>query len=78
MNDTDEKLRDLLRLVLSTEANEIDCDDFLTRVAACLESLGPHDGIPPEFHAVAQHLDVCGECREEYEALLEIFRARTE
>lgn len=71
------KLRELLDVVLSTAPEEIDCDEFLARISACLESLGPYDEIPAELGPVSQHLEICLECREEYDALLEIFRSRS-
>jgi hypothetical protein len=71
-----QKLRELLDVVLATAPEEIDCDEFLARVSTCLEALGPGDEIPGQFDAVAQHLTICGECREEYQTLLEIFRQR--
>jgi len=71
-----DKLRELLNVVLSTTPDEIDCDELLARIATCLESLGPNDEIPAEFAAVSQHLEICSECREEYQALVEILRSR--
>jgi hypothetical protein len=74
MKLTHEEMRELLRVVLATDPVEIDCDVFLARVAAFLESLDPDDTMPAELKAVSQHLAVCAECREEFDALL---RARS-
>ena len=70
MTTAEEKLRELLALLNTTEAEEIDCDEFLDGVAAYVE----HTGVAelPEAHlAVSQHVNVCPECREELEALLD-------
>ena len=64
------ELRTLLRTVLATAPEEIDCDAFLERVAAFLEHAGSSPDLPERFQAVAQHLQVCPECLEEFEALL--------
>ena len=69
MKPTTEQLRELLRVVAATRPQEIDCEQFLTRVAAYLESLG-EQALPPELDVVAQHLEVCPECSEEFDALV--------
>lgn len=59
----------LLQLIDVTSAEEIDCSEFLHRVAGYLERLGS-DGVPPPgYEDVVQHLRVCPECLEEFEAL---------
>jgi len=77
MGYDDDKLTELLRIVAGTESVEIDCERFLERAAAWLDTLGPHDEVPAEFRDVAQHVLICGECREEYEALLDLLHGRT-
>ncbi len=73
MKPNREQLRDLLRTVAATEPREITCEELLTRVGAYLESKAPGSELPPELELVAQHLEVCQECREEYEALVVTF-----
>jgi predicted anti-sigma-YlaC factor YlaD len=70
MKPTREQMQELLRIVLATEPTEIDCDEFLARVGAYLDALGPGDSPPVELKAVSQHLAVCAECREEFDALV--------
>lgn len=72
-----QQMRELLRVVLATDPVEIDCEEFLARVAAYLDSLGPDDDLPAELKEVSQHLAVCAECREEFDALLRARRAET-
>ncbi len=69
MKPTTEQLRELLRVVAATRAQEIDCEQFLTRVAAYLETIGDQ-ALLPELDVVAQHLEVCPECSEEFDALV--------
>ena len=75
MKPTRAQLQELLRMVAATEPGEIDCEEFLARVAPYLEGLGrtePGREPPPELRLVSQHLEVCAECREEFEALVEL------
>ena len=73
MKLTSEELQALLQLVEVTEESEIDCDQFLDRVASYVEQLLASDD-PSEtlggFEKVVQHMKICPECREEFEALL--------
>ena len=67
--DQRKQLRELLRLVLDTAPDELDCDQFLERVGALLERLESGDQPTGELEAVSQHLSVCAECASEFEAL---------
>lgn len=73
MTNPNDKWVELLRLVEATAENEIDCDEMLSRLGAYLESLEAPGRTNPKLDAVAQHLQVCGECSEELEALLNIY-----
>ena len=70
MTPSGEQLQTLLELVLATEPDELDCDEMLHRVAALLEARGEGADLTPELAAVSQHLSLCPECREEFDALL--------
>ena len=61
----------LLRLVGRTEATELNCDQCLCLIAEFAEQQLQGKSIREGLHAIEQHLSVCGECREEYEALRE-------
>ena len=60
----------LLRLVGLTEKEEIDCESCLAVVAEFAEQRLSGKSISAGLKAIEQHLSVCAECREEYEALL--------
>ncbi len=68
-----EQLRELLALVDRTAANEIDCEEFLAQAAAYLEVICLGGAIPEELRSAAQHLTVCRDCGEEFDALLEMY-----
>lgn len=74
MTDKEKRLLELLDAVAETDAEEIDCDAFLDRVAGYVERLGPEEALSDEFRAVAKHIRICPECREEFEALLALYR----
>ncbi|WP_182870567.1 hypothetical protein [Stieleria mannarensis] len=64
-----QEIDDLLRLVGLTERTEINCEQCLALVAEFAEQKLTGKSIHEGLVAVEQHLTVCSECREEYEAL---------
>ncbi len=72
MTPTREQLRTLLRLLSDTEPDELDCDQLLQHVGALLETLQDGQEPPEQLAAVSQHLRVCPECREEFDALMRV------
>ena len=60
----------LMRLIGLTKDEEIDCERCFALVAEFAERELAGRSIPAGLEAVAHHLSVCAECREEYEALL--------
>ena len=73
MIDADD-LRRLLRWLDLTAFDEIDCEEFLARVAGVVEQLAPDQELPPGAAAVLHHLRVCPECDEEFQAILRVLR----
>ena len=71
MEPTPDQLAELARLVASTAPQEIDCDDVLDRVAAYLEAHHRDADLPDALREVRQHLEVCPQCREEFDALVQ-------
>ena len=59
----------LLRSVGLTEDDEVNCEQCLCRVAEFAERELDGKSVPEGLKAIEQHLAICGECREEYEAL---------
>ena len=59
----------LLRLVGLTEEKEINCEQCLALVAEFAEQEACAMKVREGLEAVRQHLSICGECQEEYEAL---------
>ncbi len=69
------EIAELSRLIGLTRDDEIDCERCLALVAEFAERVLAGGSIPAGLEAVAQHLSVCAECREEYEALLQALKA---
>lgn len=74
MKLTKELLKNLIRMVKKTRPDEIGCDECFEELHrfAELELAGksPEEAMP----LVKDHLERCGNCREEYEALLEAMK----
>lgn len=70
MSSVRDQLRALLDSIVRTAPEEIDCEAFLDHAAVLLEALASGDEVPSELETVSQHLKVCPECREEFEALI--------
>ena len=64
-----DEIAQLLKLIGQTEDHELNCEECLALVAEFAESQLSGKSVPAGLQAVEQHLAVCGECREEYEAL---------
>ena len=70
MSLSKEQIDELIREIGLTRVDEIDCERCLALVAEFAERELAGRSIPARLDAVAHHLSVCAECREEYEALL--------
>lgn len=70
MEPSKEKLVDLARLIQNTEGQEIDCAEFLKRVATYLAALRERSVLKEPLRQISQHLKVCPECHEEFIALI--------
>ncbi|MDR9415106.1 MAG: hypothetical protein RI564_02395 [Gracilimonas sp.] len=74
--------KDVLKKILSklpqTHEDEIGCDDCFDELHSFaemeLEGKSPEQAMP----LIKEHLDNCGECRQEYQALLEGMKALNE
>ncbi len=71
--DPKPELERLLSTLAETADHEIDCDRFLDRAAAYVETIKADPSQVAQFAEMAQHLKVCAECREEFEALMDLY-----
>ena len=68
----------LIREIAEVREEEIGCDECFEQVDRFIEmELSGLDAVQA-MPLVQEHLEICGECREEYEALLMALRATGE
>lgn len=72
MMDGDTKLTRLVRSIYSTPDVEIDCTACLDQVATYVDKELAGADAAREMPDLAQHLALCGDCFEEYEALRDL------
>ena len=70
MNPNREQLVELARVLAETASHEINCEEVLDRIASYLEAHIAGQPLPTELSLVAQHLRVCPECHEQFQALV--------
>ncbi|MGB3633899.1 MAG: hypothetical protein WA982_07655 [Rubrobacteraceae bacterium] len=70
-----EELNKLVRAALETGEQELDCDDCLDQVDSFVEMELAGLNAAAAMPLVHNHLQKCGDCREEFEALLVAMRA---
>ena len=70
MTLTREQIDALLEMLSLTKENELTCDECAKQVARFAEIHLENQSLPESLEAVQHHLDLCNECREEFEVLL--------
>ena len=72
---TSEQVGSIVKMLALTTDREIDCTECLQHVGEFAESQLANQPVGDVIASVEQHLALCPECREEYEALVKILRA---
>jgi hypothetical protein len=67
-------LRSMVRGILSTHENEIDCEQCFEQLDRFVELVLDGANAEEALPLVQDHLNRCGDCREEFEALLAAVR----
>ncbi len=70
-----DKLKTMVRGVARTQAIEYSCDDVYRLLDEFTEAVAQGKDVAKLMPLVQQHLDLCPDCREEFEALLRVVRA---
>lgn len=63
-----------LSMIKNTKEKEISCDDVLELIDQFAELAIEGKNVSKIMPQIQQHLDMCPDCREEYESLLEILK----
>lgn len=66
----DPMMQKLLQSLAMTEEHEISCDDVFAVLDEFAEAVRRGENVLLFMPLVRQHLDMCPDCREEYETLL--------
>ena len=70
MNLSDDQIRALLQDVSRTRDQELNCDECLGELGSFAELTLEGRPVEEAYDLVQQHLQICGECREEFALLL--------
>jgi hypothetical protein len=65
----------MLQMLQQTEAIELSCDEVFAKLDEYTEMALKGEEVAHLMPLVKQHLDMCPDCREEYEALVQILTA---
>jgi hypothetical protein len=69
------QVKRMVRAILTTHEDEIGCDDCFEEIDRFVEITLAGKDAAEAMPLVADHLQRCRDCREEYEALLRALRA---
>lgn len=70
-----DKLKTMVRGVARTQETEYSCDDVYQLLDEFAEAVAQGKDVTQLMPLVQQHLEMCPDCREEFEALLRVVRA---
>jgi hypothetical protein len=74
---TPDEIQKMLDVVRATQAVEIDCHGCLEQVGEFAEAHLIDKPVSEGLKAVEQHLSICQECQEEFEALCQALKGLT-
>ena len=66
---SNEQIQAILRMLALTKDVEASCDDCQRQLAEFAETTLAGKSIPEGLRYIDEHLQLCAECREEFEAL---------
>lgn len=69
-----EKIKKIVRGIIATRSDEIGCEECYHKVDQFVEMLVDGKPAAEAMPMVKNHLDLCGDCKEEFEALLEAIK----
>lgn len=70
----DEATRKLLQSLAKTEEQELSCDDVFAVLDQFVEAVRRGENVLMLMPLVRQHLEMCPDCREEYDALMRMLQ----
>jgi hypothetical protein len=70
----DAEMAKMIQALAKTEEHEISCDDVFAVLDEFVEAVRRGENVLLLMPLVRQHLDMCPDCREEYETLLRMLQ----
>jgi hypothetical protein len=75
---TFDQAKKMLRMIEKTQDEELSCDEVSELLGVYAEKAARGEDVGDLFPLVEHHLELCPDCREEYEAVMRILEKRTE
>jgi hypothetical protein len=76
MSQSEEAVRKLLLQIARTQERELDCGEVFAVLDEYTEAIVAGNDVEDQFALVIQHLELCPDCLEEYEALLTVLQTK--
>ena len=78
MNQSEDRMRKLIEQIARTQERELDCGEVFAVLDEYTEAViaGNGNDVQEQFALVMQHLELCPDCLEEYEALLSVLQIK--
>jgi hypothetical protein len=70
-----EMMPDLIKMLDMTDTNEVSCDEVFEVLAEFAEMKQRGEDVNQFMPLIQKHIDMCSDCGEEYEALMDILNA---
>lgn len=74
MGQSEDVVRKLMDQIARTQQRELDCGEVFAVLDQYTEAIVEGEDVREQFALVVQHLDLCPDCLEEYEALLSVLQ----
>lgn len=75
MKESDKVLKGLLQALVHTHEDELDCQQVYEVIDVYAEMSARGEDVSEALPLVKHHLEMCKDCMEEYEALMQVLEA---
>lgn len=69
MKMSNQKINELLKMLALTREQEMTCDECFVQMSEFVEHRLSGKSIPESLQCIDDHLELCGECRDEFDSL---------
>ena len=76
MNQSKDMMRKLIKQIALTQERDLDCGEVFAVLDQYTEAIIAGGDVQEQFALVIQHLELCPDCLEEYEALLSVLQTK--